>query len=245
MERFDDPFGRLMEAFKNNEIKEGPSDRIWVLTESQAYREGPYEQLFAFRAVTWLAFLVMNLLSFGWEVAALVFFGAGMLKAGLFTPERSHWLRRMFWIGLLVGLPLSVAGAFAPRFVPGHAGPLISALIIILAGPLLSMGYLGGIAVAVEKGWLPKVMRALANTGRMALTNYLTQSLIATTIFYYYGFGLFGQTTATQRIGIVFVVYLAQVAFSSFWMRHFQFGPMEWLWRTLTYLRMQPMVRKA
>jgi uncharacterized protein len=77
----------------------------------------------------------------------------------------------------------------------------------------------------------------------MALTNYLMQSVIATTIFYYYGLGLFGQTTEVQRIGIVFAVYLLQLLLSVLWLRVFRFGPMEWLWRSLTYLRPQPLLR--
>ena len=112
-----------------------------------------------------------------------------------------------------------------------------------LGGPFLSLGYLSAVTLLVENGRLPVLMRGLTSAGRMALTNYLMQSVIATTIFYYYGLGLFGQTTEVQRIGIVFAVYLLQLLLSVFWLRVFRFGPMEWLWRSLTYLRPQPLLR--
>lgn len=241
---FADPFGRLVEAFRNDEFASGSGERIWVQTETQAYRNGPYDQLFRFRAVSWLIVLSTTLIGFGWQIAAMFLIGAGLFKAGLFEPQNAHWRRRLFLIGLFIGMPVSVAGALMPRWIPGGGGQIASGLMNMFGGPLLSMAYLGGIATIVDNGWLPNAMRALANTGRMALTNYLTQSLVATTIFYFYGFGLFGKTTAIQRVGIVFAIYIVQVAFSSIWMRRFQFGPMEWLWRTLTYLRLQPMVRR-
>jgi uncharacterized protein len=242
IEHFDDPFGRVWEGLEKKEIQD-PSSPIWIQAETQAYRYGPYDQLFKFRAMSWAFVGISCLVGFGWEIAAMFFFGAGLLKAGLFTPERAHWLRRLFRVGLFLGLPLAIVAALAPRLIDGIWGQVTSGLILMVGGPLLSMGYLGGIALLVEHGYLQTVTRALANTGRMALTNYLTQSLIATTIFYYYGLGLYGQATALQRIGIVVSIYLLQVVFSSVWLRYFQFGPMEWLWRTLTYMRPQPMLR--
>lgn len=241
---FADPFGRLVEAFKNDEFKDRRGEQIWVQTETQAYREGPYDQLFKFRAVSWLVILSSSIAGLGWQIAAMFLIGAGLLKAGLFGPEHAHWRRRMFLIGLLVGLPLAVVSALLPRWIPGGGGQISSGVLLMLGGPLLSLGYLGAISTIVDNGRLANLTRGLANTGRMALTNYLSQSVIASTIFYFYGFGLFGQTTTAQRVGIVVAIYVVQVAFSSFWMQYFQFGPMEWLWRTLTYLRVQPMTRR-
>jgi uncharacterized protein len=213
-------------------------------TETQAYREGPYDQLFKFRALSWAIILFVCLIGFGWEIGAMMFFGAALFKAGLFTPERSHWFRRFCLVGLILGLPMCVAGAFAQRYVPGTPGALLAAILQMIGGPLLSLGYLGAIALAVDRGWAPGLTGALANTGRMALTNYLTQTVVATTIFYYYGLGLFAQTTRVERVGIVLTVYCIQLVVSSIWLRYFQFGPMEWLWRSLTYMRLQPLVRR-
>jgi uncharacterized protein len=77
----------------------------------------------------------------------------------------------------------------------------------------------------------------------MAFTNYLVQTVICTTIFYGHGFGLFGSVERTGQILIVLAVWALQLWYSPLWLRHFRFGPAEWLWRSLTYGRPQPMRR--
>ena len=77
----------------------------------------------------------------------------------------------------------------------------------------------------------------------MALTNYLLQSIICTTIFYGYGFGFFGQVGAAAGLLLTIVIYVLQIPWSHWWLARFQFGPAEWLWRTLTYGQRQPFRR--
>ncbi len=77
----------------------------------------------------------------------------------------------------------------------------------------------------------------------MALTNYLTQSIVCTLIFYGYGLGLFGKMGAAMGIGLTLVIYLLQIPISHWWMKRFKYGPAEWLWRSLTYGKPQPMKR--
>ncbi len=84
-----------------------------------------------------------------------------------------------------------------------------------------------------------KIILAVTRTGRMALTNYLTQSIIATTLFFSYGFALYGQINIWQGMLITLGIYLVQVVWSYYWLKHFKFGPMEWLWRSLTYAKIQ------
>jgi len=80
-----------------------------------------------------------------------------------------------------------------------------------------------------------------AAAGRMAFTNYLAQSLILGLVFYGYGLGLFGQLDPTTGLLIALALYAAQLCFSVWWLRRYRFGPFEWLWRSLTYGRRQPM----
>ena len=75
----------------------------------------------------------------------------------------------------------------------------------------------------------------------MPLTNYLLQSLVATTIFYGYGMGLAGRLGRIETIGLAVLIFAAQLGFSYFWMKRFRFGPMEWIWRSATYGKLQPM----
>ena len=85
-----------------------------------------------------------------------------------------------------------------------------------------------------------KIRQALAAVGKMALSNYVFQTIICTTLFYSYGFGLYNKTSPSQNIGIVLLIFLFQLLFSRWWMARFRFGPIEWLWRSLTYKKLQP-----
>ncbi|NJK93393.1 MAG: DUF418 domain-containing protein [Blastochloris sp.] len=79
----------------------------------------------------------------------------------------------------------------------------------------------------------------------MALTNYLSQSLIATTIFYGYGLGLGGSVGRLGTVSIALLIFIMQIFLSWMWLKFFHYGPLEWLWRSLTYGVRQPMVRES
>ncbi|HLP61121.1 MAG TPA: DUF418 domain-containing protein, partial [Candidatus Deferrimicrobium sp.] len=87
-----------------------------------------------------------------------------------------------------------------------------------------------------------KILKPLEATGRMALSNYFLQSLLCTTLFYSYGFKLFGKTDPLMAFLLVFPISAVQVLFSAWWLKHFRFGPVEWLWRSLTYGKWQKIV---
>ena len=84
----------------------------------------------------------------------------------------------------------------------------------------------------------------LAPVGRMAFTNYLAQTLICTTIFYGHGFGLFGYVERWQQMLFVAAVWVLQISWSQWWLARFEAGPLEWLWRCATYLRVMPLRRR-
>ena len=108
---------------------------------------------------------------------------------------------------------------------------------------LLSFGYVGAITLIVHAGILRPATSALAFVGRMALTNYLMQTVIATGIMYWWGLGQFGTWSGPAMIGLVLGIYASQIVFSAIWLRLFRMGPLEWLWRSLTYLRALPISR--
>ena len=93
----------------------------------------------------------------------------------------------------------------------------------------------------VKAGAITWLTRRLAAVGRMALTNYLTHSIVCTTLFYGYGFALYGTMNRTALFGVVIVIWSVQLILSPIWLAHFRFGPAEWVWRSLTYWRFQPM----
>ena len=86
-----------------------------------------------------------------------------------------------------------------------------------------------------------KILGVLAPAGKMALTNYLMQSLIASTVFYGYGLGEWQRWGRADLVLFVLFIFIAQVIFSHAWLRYFRYGPIEWLWRALTYWKLPNM----
>jgi uncharacterized protein len=108
---------------------------------------------------------------------------------------------------------------------------------------LLAVGYGAAIMALMQLPATRRILSAFAPIGRMAFTNYLLQSLIFGFIFFGYGLGQFGRMGAATAFALGVAVYIAQMVLSSVWLRHYRFGPIEWLWRTLMYGATQPMRR--
>jgi uncharacterized protein len=100
---------------------------------------------------------------------------------------------------------------------------------------LVSLGHVSLIMLAVKRNWLGSQVRRFAAVGRMAFTNYLMQSILCTTIFYGYGFGLYGSLERLPQMFIVVAVCTFQLLYSAWWLDRFRYGPAEWFWRLLTY----------
>jgi len=98
---------------------------------------------------------------------------------------------------------------------------------------LVALGYIYLLAFIVQKDWIPRLTQRLAYVGRMAFTNYLSQSIICTIIFYH--FELFGRVERWQQILIVLSIWLIQFVWSKWWLTRYRFGPLEWAWRSLSY----------
>ena len=189
---------------------------------------------------------------FGWHVLAI--FLAGMLawRRGFFTPAAEslpRYRRAMIW-GLAVGVPGNAA-IIAMRWVfdvpqlPTTPIALAVMLLPLLFVPALSLGYVCAVILLCRsERWRARLER-FAPVGRMALTNYLLQSVIGTLIFYSYGLGLFGTMGPALLLIPTVIIFAAQVALSRWWLRRFRFGPVEWLWRRLTYGRPLPFVRDS
>jgi len=103
-----------------------------------------------------------------------------------------------------------------------------------------TIGHVGLFMLFIKSGILAFLQKALAAVGTMALTNYLMHSVITSIIFYGFGFGLYGQLQRYELYYIVFSIWIFQLIVSPIWLRYFQYGPVEWLWRSLTYQKRQP-----
>ena len=131
-------------------------------------------------------------------------------------------------------------GQQANRAMPSLVN-LISLAGQTFGAPALALFYMASLTLLAERPVWRGRLAPLANAGRMALTNYLLQSLVCTILFYGYGFGLYGRIGAAGGIVLTAAIFLVQVALSTWWLGRFRFGPMEWLWRTLTYGKRQEM----
>ncbi|HEY0569852.1 MAG TPA: DUF418 domain-containing protein, partial [Xanthobacteraceae bacterium] len=108
---------------------------------------------------------------------------------------------------------------------------------------MLATGYAAALFAILNTPPGKRMLGWAAPLGRMAFTNYLAQSVIFGWIFYGYGFGLFGRVGVLTALAIGVAVYVAEVVFSAQWLRHYRFGPVEWLWRSLMYGRWQRLRR--
>jgi len=182
-------------------------------------------------------------------VVGIFLLGMAILRSGVMEHPRDHLpaLRRVRNTGLPLGFALVAAStALGTAFRPDI--DLRQALQIVLymfAGLVLALAYGATVVVALEGragGWL---RRWLAPAGRMALSNYLLQSLVGTGVFYGYGLGYFGSVGRARQVLFVAGVFAAQLVLSRWWLARFRFGPVEWLWRAATYLHLPPMRRDA
>ncbi|MCD4665775.1 MAG: DUF418 domain-containing protein, partial [Bacteroidales bacterium] len=105
----------------------------------------------------------------------------------------------------------------------------------------VALGYISLVMLICKSSKFIKFKHIFSAIGKMAFTNYILMSIICTFIFYGHGFGLFGQVERSLQILIVFAVWILILIISPIWLKHFQYGPLEWFWRVLTYWKLQPM----
>lgn len=182
-------------------------------------------------------------------VASMFLIGVWFVRSGVIANVEAHLplLRRLALGGIVGGVGLGLVGsAISTGRVPGVDDPgydLAFALLTLGSLPA-SLGYVAALLLLLDAGGALARIRLLAPYGRMALSNYLMQSLVFSLLFYPHGLGLWGRGR-TEQVGIAVLLCVLQVGFSHWWMARFQYGPIEWLWRALTYLAWPPMRRAA
>lgn len=213
------------------------------------YREGGFLDITRQR-LSDFQFLATGGLPFQIPITLGVFLIGGWLAGtGRLADPVAHrgFFLRMAVGGVLVGaLGVAASLSFGAQFdlVDGFAASTVAMGLMSLGNLPLALGYLG-IMVLLASGPMRGPLGLLAPAGRMALTNYLLQSIVGTWVFYGYGLGLWGEIGRSGQVALVLAVFVAQVVFSHWWLARFRFGPIEWLWRAGTYLQWPPMRRVA
>jgi len=204
---------------------------------------GSYLEIVKTRAPEVLMMQIFGFLLFGlWGAGGRMLLGMAFMKLGILSAERTwRFYQRMALAGYGAGIPLTafgVANLMAHDYSPLDAS--LGTLVVGLGMVPVALGHAALVMMICKAGLAANLLDRLAAVGRMALTNYLLQSIICTTLFYGYGGNLFGRVDRLGLWGIVLVIWLVQLVASPIWLKHFRYGPAEWMWRSLSYWRRQP-----
>ncbi len=183
-----------------------------------------------------------------WRVTGLMLAGMALFKLGFFSARRraaEYWT--MIFVAACVGIPIVLYGTHRD-FANGwdfRYSFFYGAQFNYWASILISLGWIGAMMLASRAAALLALTRRLAAVGRMAFTNYITHTVVCTTIFYGHGLGMFGRVERVWQFVIVVAIWVMQLMISPVWLKHFLFGPLEWLWRCLTYWQWEPLRRNT
>jgi uncharacterized protein len=178
-----------------------------------------------------------------WAIGARMLLGMGLMKLGVFSATCSwQFYQLLALFGYGVGLPLTVIGSLDIMWKNFDTiDAPIGGLLFMLGTVPTALGHAAVVMMICKAGVLTWATPPLAAVGQMALTNYLLQSLICTTLFYGYGLGWFARVDRVGLWAVVIGVWALQLVISPLWLARFRYGPAEWLWRSLTYWKLQPM----
>ncbi|MBD2701493.1 DUF418 domain-containing protein [Spirosoma sp. BT702] len=169
-----------------------------------------------------------------WDNLCMMFLGMALFKWGFFSAKLST---RSYWLSLLgsysIGLPLSAVGMFLMQqrlLDPAQYAQqwIIPALGYDVQRALAGIGHASLVILLYRSGVVPWLLKALANVGQMAFSNYILQTLCCTLFFNGYGLGYYGKLAYHQLYYVVAVVWIINLTFSAIWLQFYQFGPLEW-----------------
>ena len=181
-----------------------------------------------------------------WRVTALMLLGMALFKQGILSAQLSNkYYIKLSLFGFILGLPLILYAIYSD-FSTGwtmQRSMFYNQQFNYIGSVGIALAYIGIIMLIVKSTKAIKCKSWFAAVGKMAFTNYILESLICTFIFYGHGLGFYGQVERKFQILIVFASWILILIISPLWLRYFKFGPLEWLWRSLTYWNIQP-IRK-
>lgn len=207
----------------------------------QQFDAGGYRQIvegnLLFTAAGWVRRIILFMLP---RIFGMFLLGYLLGRRGFFRDLEAQkpLLHHVFRVGLGVGLPASAGYAWLMEraiYLPPTPLGWVMTTLESIGTPLLSLGYTAGITLLWLRPGSQRVLAWLAPVGRMALTNYLLQSLVCVAIFYGIGFDLWMRVGLAPALGISLAIFAVQIVLSRFWLAQFAFGPVEWLWRQFTY----------
>jgi uncharacterized protein len=184
-----------------------------------------------------------------WDIMIFMFLGMAFFKNGVITGQAStkvYWW--LFIVGLGVGLTLSsfrLQPLIDFKFNRFDILKNVSFEFYEISRTFRAIGIFGLIMLLYKSGWFKWLFALMRPVGQMAFTNYLMQSLLVGLFFYGIGFGMFGKLQRHEMYYAVAATWTLQIIWSHIWLRYFRFGPLEWVWRSLTYWKKQPLKKNS
>ena len=183
-----------------------------------------------------------------WDVLLFMFLGMAFFKLGILQGQATTKLYAwMAVLGLGIGLPLSylfVINDVNHNFNWYEITKTKKFEFYELQRFVHSIGIFGLVMLLYKSGWFKWLFALMRPVGQMAFTNYLMQSFLCGLFFYGMGFGFFGKLEIYQLYYVVAVIWILEITWSHLWLRYYRFGPLEWLWRSLTYWKRQPLKKE-
>jgi len=179
-----------------------------------------------------------------WRVMGMMLLGMAFYRSKILSGERTgRFYRSLLVAGAVIGLLLIGVGMrenLARDYSIDYSFYL-GTQWNFWGSVALSMAYIGLVVGAVRSGAMPALQRRLGAVGQMAFTNYILHTVIGVVIFRILGY--YGSLERVEQLAMVVVIWLLQLWLSPMWLARYRFGPLEWLWRSLTYWQRQPLGR--
>lgn len=214
--------------------------------EITLYKEGGYARIVKDRLGRVPSTLKRNL-SIGCYILGMFMLGTWAWRKGVFHDIKKHYklIKKVFLYSLFIGF-IFTGIMLQGRILGGIPDPPLWMYFTLstvrwVGYSAFTVFYVSGFLLLYRKVSFKRFVKPIEAVGRAALSNYIFQNMMASFIFYSYGLGLIGDTRPVVNVFICFVIFAVQIPLSIWWMRRFRFGPVEWLWRTLTYGKLQPM----
>ncbi|HMC01802.1 MAG TPA: DUF418 domain-containing protein [Flavobacteriaceae bacterium] len=181
-----------------------------------------------------------------WDILSFMLLGIAFFKWRIFQGERTvKFYTLLMIVGYVVGLSVNYYETLLHLNSNFDLVEMSKAEQTYQLGRLFTtMGHIGLFMLFIKSGILKFLQNALAAVGKMALTNYLMHTIICTTFFLGYGFGMFGKLQRYELYYVVLAIWIVQLIYSPIWLKYFRYGPAEWLWRSLSYMKKQPFRNK-
>jgi len=211
---------------------------------ARIYGRGTFVEAVRHRASSVALYAVLFWAGVGWYLLLAFLVGIYLLRIGFFQDARVRTRLTWQFVGWGLGLGLAIHGAavILDRREPEHS---VGTVLALLGAFPQGLGYLGIVSLWSTSGRGAWVQARLRAVGRLALTNYLAQSVLCGWLFYGYGLGWYGQLRPAAALAVVAAIWFLELVASACWLRYFQLGPAEWAWRSLAEGHPRPLRRRT